>query len=53
MSTDWIKNNLEKNNISNFGTIYDGIIGTADKFISNKKFRDSILKEFPKMERWK
>lgn len=47
---DSIKNNLEENNFSNFGIIYDGIIGTADKFISNKKSRDSILKEFPKMQ---
>ena len=47
---DSMKKYLEDNNSSNFGKIYDGIIGTADKFISNEKSRDLIIKEFPRMQ---
>ena len=47
---DSIKKYLDDNNSSKFGKIYDGIIGTADKFISNEKSRNSIIKEFPRMQ---
>ncbi len=47
---DSIEKYLEETNFSNFGKVYDGIIGTADKFISNEKSRNAIIKEFPKMQ---
>ena len=35
LALNCIKNNLEKEDFSRFGGLYQGLIGTADKFISD------------------
>ena len=47
---DCIKNNFEKEDFSKFGHLYQGLVGTADKFISSEKSRNLILKDLPKIQ---
>jgi adenosylhomocysteine nucleosidase len=40
-----LKNSIKDGSLKNFGNIYEGLIATGDKFISNKKDIENILKE--------
>ena len=46
---DWtlstLKNSIKDGSLKNFGNIYEGLIATGDKFISNKKDIENISKE--------
>ena len=46
---DWtlstLKNSIKDGSLKNFGNIYEGLIATGDKFISNKKDIEKISKE--------
>ena len=46
---DWtlttLKNSRKNGSLKNFGNIYEGLIATGDKFISNKKDIENISKE--------
>ena len=40
-----LKNSIKDGSLKNFGNIYEGLIATGDKFISNKKDIENISKE--------
>ena len=39
-----------KKDLKKFGNIFDGVVGTADKFISSKEDRNKIRKELPSIQ---
>ena len=42
-----LRNNLKKDELSKFKSLHDGLIGTADKFVSKEETRNEITKAFP------
>ncbi len=46
---DSIKNNLIKNNLKHFKNLHSGLVGTGDKFISNKKQIIELKKNLPEL----
>ncbi len=42
-----IKDDLNKDNLSHFGSVYKGLIGTGDMFITSKKKIDQLSEEIP------
>ena len=44
-----LKNNLINDNFSKFGSLYKGLIGTGDMFISNNNKINNLLKEIPEL----